>query len=136
MTPTVPLSFAMNTSGPQLALPQAKPGPYLTQLAPLDEMRFRQWIQQKQVPWQDSPTSDYDMRGYYQALQKGDARAVETQSAFDGKMHFPDTWKTPNHKTFSNESMYALPTAPTWRGDRLVNAMGGIVADETPKKKK
>jgi hypothetical protein len=126
----------MNAGGPQLALPQAKPGPYLTQLQPIQEMQFRQWAQQNRVPWQDSPTSDYDMRGYYQALKSGDPRAVQTQSQFDGRMHFPDVWKTPNHKTFSNESMYALPTAPSWQGDRLVNAMGGVVADETPKKTK
>lgn len=124
--------FDMSTAGPQLALPQAKAGPYLTQLAPIQEMQFKNWVQKNNVPWKDTPTSDYDMRGYYQALQNNDPRAVQTQSAFDGKMHFPDTWKTPNHKTFSNESMYAQPTAPAWQGDTLVNTLGGLVANETP----
>ncbi len=46
-------------------------------------------------------------------------------------MHFPDTYKTPYHKTFSNESIYALPTAPHWEGDQLVDQNGNIVFDDT-----
>jgi hypothetical protein len=103
-----------------------------TQLNPQDEAKFQQWVKDKKVPWQDSPFADYDMRGYYQAQQSGDPNAKQNLSGFDQTMHFPDTYKTKYHKTFSNESKYALPNAPSWQGDRLVDEKGNVVADETP----
>jgi hypothetical protein len=114
--------------------PYAKPGPYVTQLSPDDETQFQSWVKQNKVPFEnDSSTSDYDMRGYWKAMNSGDANAKQSLSGFDGTMHFPDTFKTPYHKTFSNESMYATPDAPHWEGDRLVGKDGNVVADETPK---
>lgn len=106
----------------------AKPGPYLTILDPAMEYTFQNWVKSNGVPFDPSPTADYDMRGFFKALLTGDKRAQ--QSAATG--HYPDVWKTPYHKTFSNESQYALPTAPRWVGDRLVDNAGGLVADETP----
>lgn len=94
----------------------AKPGPYTTRLNPDEESRFQQWTKSSKIPWQDSPTADYDMRGYWRAQQSGNPQAK--QDAATG--HFPDTWKTPYHKTFSNESMYANDAAPHWEGDKLV----------------
>jgi hypothetical protein len=93
----------------------AKPGPYLTQLQPSSEQSFQQWVKTNHIPWQESPTSDYDMRGFWQAQQSGDPNAKRASN-----LHFPDTYKTPYHKTFSNESKYATPSAPHWEGDRLV----------------
>jgi hypothetical protein len=116
------------------ASPYAKPGPYVTKLPPDQEAKFQGWVKQNNVPWQDTPTADYDMRGYYKALNSGDPNAKQQLSGFDGKMHFPDTYKTPYHRTFSNESQYALPNAPHWEDDRLVSSTGKLVADETPKK--
>ena len=106
-------------STPKAAVPSAqarwaeyaKPGPYVTQLDPQDETRFQSWVKQNQIPWQDSPTSDYDMRGFWKAQQSGDPNAKR-----GANLHFPDTWKTPYHETFSNESKYALPTAGRWAG--------------------
>jgi GGDEF domain-containing protein len=121
-----------DSSSPQF--PNAKPGPYKTSLPPDQEQGFQSWVKQNKVPWQDTPNADYDMRGYYKAMQSGDVNAQQKQSGFDGKMHFPDTYKTPYHKTFSNESQYATPDAPHWDGDRLIDKGGKVVADETPKR--
>src|SRR5215472_15353865 len=106
----------------------AKPGPYTTKLAPDQESAFQQWVKQNQVPWQDSPAADYDMRGYYKAMVAGDPDAHRAAN-----LHFPDTWKTPYHKTFSNESIYATSGAPHWDGDVLKDASGQVIADERPK---
>lgn len=117
--------------------PDAKAGPYRTNLSPQDEQKFQQWVKQNHVPNDDSPHSDYDMRGYWKERQDKDPNvqyATRTvTSAFDGKQHYPDTFKTPYHKTFSNESVYATEDAPKWQGNKLVSKDGKVVADETPK---
>jgi hypothetical protein len=109
------------------AIPQFSPyaatGPYITSLTPQEEFQFHQWIQQYNIPWQNSPTADYDMRGYWKALQGGDPQMVsdwqgwQKLKALGSTPHFPDTWKTPYHKTFSNESIYATADAPHWSDD-------------------
>lgn len=113
--------------------PDAKPGPYITQLSPDDEAKFQTWVKRNNIPMEnDTATSDYDMRGYYKDNVLG-AGGVKTKvSRFDNRPHFPDTYKTPYHRTFSNESRYALPTAPHWDGDRLIDNSGRVIADETP----
>jgi hypothetical protein len=98
----------------------AKPGSYTTPLAPQEEAQFEQWVKTNKIPWQDSPTSDYDMRGYWKAQQAGNQRAKTEINPLDKKPHYPDTWKTPYHKTFSRESQYALPTAGHWEGQTFV----------------
>ena len=109
----------------------AKSGPYKTELPPEKESQFQSWVKANQVPWQDTPNADYDMRGYWQAMISGDKNARQSKNANDGKMHFPDTWKTPYHKSFSNESKYALPNAPKWNDkDQLVDSTGRVVFDE------
>src|SRR5258707_7379828 len=72
----------------------AKPGPYATPLSSDDEQDFQQWIKANKVPWKDSPTADYDMRGYWKAQQSGDAQAKTEVNAVDHLPHYPDTWKT------------------------------------------
>ena len=111
------------------ATAQAKPGPYVTKLAPQEEQQFQSWVKQNNVPWQDSPTADYDMRGFWKAAQAGDPNAQQAANS-----HFPDTYKTPYHKTFSNESKYATSSAPHWDGDRLIDSSGKVIADETLQK--
>ncbi len=103
---------------------------YQTYLKPKDEAMFNIWLQQNQIPFRDAPDADYDMRGYFQALRNGDERAVQA-----GNGHFPDVWKTPFHKTFSDESIYADENAPSWTGDdaagwRLVSKQGKVLATE------
>lgn len=77
---------------PQLpvgALASPAPMTYDTKLTPIEEAKFL-----KQFPDPRS-TADYDMRGAWKA---------GATKADNG--HLPDTWKKPNHITFSNESMY------------------------------
>lgn len=105
---------------------------YQTDLLPEEEAKFQAWVKQNKVPWQDKPDADYDMRGYWKAQQGGDPSAAQSMNSNDNKMHFPDTYKTPYHKSFSNESRYANPaTAPKWNDqDQLVTPDGKVVFDE------
>ena len=41
-----------------------------------------------------------------------------------------DFWKTPIHKTFSNESQYAPPGAPRWSDGQLISNDGNVLVDE------
>lgn len=104
----------------------AKPGPYVTTLSPEDETKFLQWVKANKIPWREEKQSDYDMRGFWKAQQGGDAGAKRATN-----LHFPDTYKTPYHKTFSNESKYATKDAPHWEGNVLKDKNGKIVADES-----
>lgn len=110
----------------------AKSGPYKTVLTPAEERQFQQWVRTNRVPWRDTPDSDYDMRGFWKAVKED--KASESRNKWDGRMHFPDTWKTPYDATFSRQSMYAKPNAPRWDGDKLYTDSGQLIADETPKK--
>lgn len=65
---------------------------YNTVLTPEEEAAYQAWAQQNSL-MQD--VYDYDMRGFY--------KSGESQSE---NAHFPDTYKKPNHPTFSNESIY------------------------------
>jgi hypothetical protein len=110
--------------------------PYTTNLGGL-EPAFQQWVRQNNIPYDlNTPATaqDYDMRGFYQGLISGDPRAITGINAFDNQLHYGDTWKTPLHHSFSNESMYATPSAPQWqqdaRGWMLVNNAGQILVDE------
>lgn len=85
-------SFVRDLQAPQqgvLAGLQSQPSPYDTRLSPADEARFRM-----EFPDPRS-TADYDMRGAWKA---GATKAPNG--------HLPDTYKKPNHITFSDESMY------------------------------
>lgn len=109
----------------------ARPGPYVTQLSPQEETGFQQWVKDKKIPFDPSPTSDYDMRGFYRGMKTGDKRASTGTNANDGQLHFSDAWKTPYHKSFSAESQYATPDAPSWNDkDQLVDKQGRVVFDE------
>lgn len=67
---------------------------YNTPLSPADEAGYQKWL--STLPEGQRNTYDYDMRGAYKA---GAGTA--------GNGHFPDTYKKPNHPTFSNESQYS-----------------------------
>jgi hypothetical protein len=102
--------------------------PYRTSLSANEEQNFRKWITDNKIPFDpDEAKPDYDMRGFWQALQAGDPRAKRDEQTF----HFPDIWKTPRHKTFSNESIYATPDAPHWEGNKLIDKNGKVIIDET-----
>ena len=67
---------------------------YNTQLSPEEEASFQSWAK-KSGRLKD--LYDYDLRGAFKANAKG--------AAVNG--HFPDTYKKPNHPTFSDESKYS-----------------------------
>lgn len=67
---------------------------YDTKLSPTEEEAFKAW-KQKNAP-KDSG-QDYDLRGAYKAGISADPKSH----------HWPDTYKKPNHPTFSVESKYA-----------------------------
>ena len=129
-------SLAISDAVPRLP-EYAKPGEYNTDLGdPKSEIQFQQWVKQNSIPFDPAaPVSDYDMRGFYKALQEGDPKAKEALNSNDGKMHFPDYWKTPYHESFSAESQWADPKkAPKWNDrDQLIMPDGKIVYDERAK---
>lgn len=94
--------------------------PYNTRLNPLQEMAFRQWQESSGIPFDlAAPVTDYDLRGYWLGSQQGSPHAAPPEaSAFDGRQHLTDYWKTPLHQSFSSESQWANPqTAPRWSED-------------------
>lgn len=107
--------------------PETKTGSFFTTLKPEEEAQFQQWVMANKIPFDPSPVADYDMKGFWKALQSGDPKATQA-----GNGHFPDTWKTPYHETFSNESIYATAGAPHWEGYKLIDNRGVVLKDETP----
>src|SRR5258706_5940169 len=91
-----------------------------TALAPEEETRFSSW-KQRYAP--NDSGADYDLRGAYKAGLTPDAKTG----------HWPDTFKKPNHPTFSNESQYAKDApekAGSWNGDTYVPPTKGGVSFE------
>ena len=69
-----------------------------TKLSPKQEAAYRQWAETNNR-MQDS--ADYDMRGAWLA---------NSGQASNG--HYPDTFKKPNHPTFSSQSRYHNTPSP------------------------
>lgn len=74
-------------------------GSYTTQLNDAQEAAYQQW--KARLPPNLQNEADYDLRGAFQA---------NSQQAANG--HLPDTYKKPNHMTFSDESQYSTPQMP------------------------
>lgn len=95
----------------------------VTYLSPKEENDFLAWVGDMRLAGRIHPEddfSDYDMRGYWKETGGvGDA---------DYEVHFPDTYKRPNHPTFSVESKYAQgefkekygDKAGHWEGDEFI----------------
>lgn len=102
-------------------------GEFNTALSPEEETSFQGWLK---TSGRERDLADYDMRGFW--------KSGESQSENE---HFPDTYKKPNHETFSDESIYSNKEHPGghWSGDIYTpaNAMNneelqpadGFVAD-------
>lgn len=72
-----------------------------TELSAEEELRYRQWVaRQSKATGRDMSRDayDYDMRGFWKGEGGPDMGAGQ---------HFPDTYKKPNHPTFSNQSKYS-----------------------------
>lgn len=104
---------------------------YQTRLSSREDMMFRQWLAEHRVPFNpDDPIADYDMRGYWKDVARGGGDRTSVNEN-DGRLHFPDTYKTPYHHSFSSESIYARPSAPSWINDyQLADENGDVVWDE------
>lgn len=102
-----------------------------------EEEQFQHWVHQNKVPFNSNdPYPDYDMRGFYQALQNKDPKATSAVNPYDNRIHYPDYWKTPYHESFSNESQWATKDAPSWQGNdkigyKLMDKAGNVYKDES-----
>lgn len=76
---------------------------YNTPLSPQEETEFQSWLMMNN---KQNDLQNYDLRGAWKHDAKGSARG-----------HLPDTWKKPNHPTFSQDSIYSSPlvTGGDWR---------------------
>jgi hypothetical protein len=89
------------------------PGPrtgFETKLSPSEERAFRAW-KHRNAPHDSG--ADYDLRGAFKAGLEPDKETG----------HWPDTFKKPNHETFSDESQYAdfePGKAGRWDGETYV----------------
>ena len=80
------------------------------QLGPNTENMYKAWALENRPP----QSNDYDMRGYWFGNTMGTVEKPELNPA-DMQPHFVDTYKLPNHPSFSNESMFDLTgQAPRW----------------------
>lgn len=79
-------------------------------LGPETEKLYQGWALENHPP----QSNDYDMRGYWFGNTMGTVEKPELNPA-DMQPHFVDTYKLPNHPSFSNESMFDLTgQAPRW----------------------
>jgi len=106
----------------------AKRGSYQTKLSPRQEQEFQGWVWKNKIPYYlhfppDQSMQDYDMRGFWKDMKAGDLEAKQDPTT----LHFPDKYKTPYHESFSNQSKYATPEAPSWTGDYLFDKNNNLV---------
>ncbi len=120
--------FARNTA-------YAKPNwqQQMATLTPQQEQAFQQWVQANKVPFDSNDKyPDYDMRGYYLSLQNNPEAQQSAVNPITQSLHYPDTYKTPYHESFSSESQWATEGAPSWQGEKLVSPKGEVVFEDKP----
>lgn len=108
---------AAGTAAP-IAPPAPLATPYDTQLNAPEESKFQAWKQQY-AP--SDSGADYDLRGAFKAGLTPDPKTG----------HWPDTFKKPNHPTFSDQSQYASAApekAGHWEGDKFIPPAAAAVA--------
>lgn len=99
---------------------------------PVYENAFQNWYKDLAIQKgfdlnPDSPEHGYDWRSYFE-----NKTPVQEFESYMPDGHFPDTYKLPNHETFSNESIYANSLRPggNWEYPKIPSA------DLTPKLKR
>lgn len=90
-----PIDFKIGTKG----------SGYNTPLTAKEVIEFDKW-KAKYAP--NDSGDDYDLRGAFKMGLK------------PKNGHWPDTFKKPNHPTFSNESVYANEDAGKWNGEKFI----------------
>ncbi len=104
-------------SGAALIIPKKEQGGEVV-YNPRDK-EFKEWYNRNTLEGQNNiPYSnelDYD---YYSFYKNGEYK----NRNYNIKKHFPDTYKRPNHKTFSTESIYSTKENPggIWRGEEFI----------------
>lgn len=96
------------------------PNEFETPLSPVEENNFQDW---KAHMAPNDSGHDYDFRGAFKA---------GIEPAENG--HWPDTFKKPNHPTFSDQSQYATDRpdlAGTWNGDMYISPKAIPIANIT-----
>ena len=102
---------------------EIKMAKYETKLSKDEEKDFKNWFEESKkngVIHPDDNGIDYDFRGFWKNIIKDNKDAAK----FNAETHFPDTYKKPNHETFSIESKYATGNmkkyAGSWDGDTYI----------------
>lgn len=115
-------------------IPESSHAEERTDLSADDEAQFQQWTSDNNLSDVDHPDSHYDYRGFWK----------ETNGAPHppgAQMHFPDTYKTHGHPTFSVESKYSKgpQDGGRWEGDNFIfqaanekDASGKPTIDDDP----
>ena len=88
---------------------------YNTELTPSEETGYVMWLMQMKKDGKIHPDdhgADYDYKGLYKELSEQGAL-----DKFSAETHFPDTYKKPNHETFSKESIYATGDNAVYAGN-------------------
>ena len=75
--------------------------------AQADKQALQKFSAGGEVSEKKNESDDYDYAGYRNAVAKGLIKPKEGEED-----HYPDTFKLPNHVTFSNESMYSNAKTP------------------------
>ena len=82
------------------------PADYDTELTPNEQQEYNSWVKTMQATGKMAPGNeryDYDMQGFFKNEVLPQTEVGKSGSA---ETHFIDTYKKPNHRTFSNESKY------------------------------
>jgi predicted RNA-binding protein with PUA-like domain len=89
-----------------------------------ERQQYLAWALRNNVP----ESNDYDMEGFYKASQNPLSGLSASVNPNDNQMHYPDTFKLPNHPTFSTHSKYydpkTMPNTPTWQGGPIGTQQG------------
>lgn len=89
-------------AGAVQTVPEAQTG---TRLSPVEEIQYQTW--RVGLPKNLQSEGDYDLRGLWKENPNIKPSA---------NLHFPDTYKLPNHPTFSDESRYFNPKTKKYAG--------------------
>ena len=96
---------------------------YETKLSKDEEKEFVKWMQaskEQGIIHPDDNGDDYDFRGFWKDIVKNN----DNEQNYSTETHFPDTYKKPNHETFSVESKYAKGNlkkyAGSWDGEEYI----------------
>ena len=98
---------------------------YETKLSKEEQDEFDEWFEQAKengVILPDDNGEDYDFKGFWKDMVKDSDEGSDMTS----ETHFPDTYKKPNHETFSVDSKYAVGNmkkyAGFWDGEEFIPA--------------